>query len=236
MCRLCGDPWIALLKLIVGRLFFCFMQRHLQQFVDMQMSRNSYLENELQRYQDAAMIGCAGAPGTNSLLQPPPGGTSMFGGFSSAANGALPIMEFHADQLMELSAAQSTSGANGNLTAETRILPPPSLADWLGFDQRTGLPRRPSVDHIAEEDEEDLDGQGGVGKESVEERRGRSRKRASLSNGADPGSWPTIRESSAHSRADEGTKPNGLEMHRMHRTEGSEEVTGAVAASNSMEE
>ncbi|PWN49304.1 hypothetical protein IE53DRAFT_152634 [Violaceomyces palustris] len=185
--------------------------RHLQQFLDMQMSRNSYLENELQRCRAAAACGNQAIPGDHrgaigeiaGGFVPAghfytPGASGFFG--PAPAQGDLGSLNF-LDLGLSDSPGQSERDSSHKMS-ERDEGPPASLAAWLGgYDQRTGLPRRSSVEPIEEEDGRSLerldDHPNGaqVGQSGEDVGRGRSRQR----EGRQRGSWPRLKSSGAPS-------------------------------------
>ncbi|KAN0065736.1 hypothetical protein ACQY0O_000866 [Thecaphora frezii] len=193
--------------------------RHLQQFLDMQMDRIGFLEAELQHHRE--VMQCSGMQVPPMPIQPaedPIGFSSAFGGDGPGGFFVTPAMghDINARNLMELGLPVQHRGESGGPLVqqapsqsqeEQGEAASASLMDWLeGFDQRTGLPRRSSVDPIEEEDEhEGADkphdpGQRGRGRYAhrdqghveEEEERGRSRQRGNGSSQSQHGSWPAL--------------------------------------------
>ncbi|EPQ27476.1 uncharacterized protein PFL1_05014 [Pseudozyma flocculosa PF-1] len=249
--------------------------RHLQQFLDMQMSRIGFLEAELQRHREAMQ--CSGTQMPSMPVQPIHdlfGFSSAFGADGSGgffAGGAMghdintrSLMDLgapppppphppqhpqqHCQEPQVLPAGPSETphrkGGSQERPREDHVAAT-CLVDWLeGYDQRTGLPRRSSVDPIEEEDEHEgqerdseqqqqrgrsrqAHGGRGDGKEGgaveEEEERGRSRQRGNASSHSQHGSWPALEMTGARSPmqllSDGGSKEDQLDREFTHLTD-----------------
>ncbi|CDS00462.1 hypothetical protein [Sporisorium scitamineum] len=180
--------------------------RHLQQFLDMQMGRIGFLEAELARSHQALAASGMQAPPTSDPQQ---GLGMMHAFFNQSDNGTgtgagmfgMPIDQTSQAQPMH----QSNLGmSHSNSGTHDAINSAPALAAWLeGFDQRTGLPRRSSVDPIEEEEHES-------GQEDKElSRRRQSQNR--LSNDAHDEHWrgrPRHKINRGRAQVQEGSWPD----------------------------